>query len=392
MRRLAAGVVLLLALGIVRRVGAQSTRPIVDRDYAIDLHSGAVSGSPRTIGMAGAATALAEGSGGMLANPAAVAARPHSARAAWDWDASVDASTPGFGTDFDNDGNPRTEALSVGMGDVGLVGLAGRWGLGVSATGVTYRIAAAGAAERGELSSSVLRLVLGRAFLDEAVVAGLGVRVGSFTIQKGQRNLFQVSGGGLEAGVVVNPRGRSWRVGARGALPAVGAEIDQPSCDPFNCEGHILPERAVTPWETAVGVAWRLAPRPWNHVPTARFADERAWTLAADIVVSGRVAGGAGIEAFTEKLLRPSGRALVASVRLGAEHELWPGFLRLRGGTYVEPERAEGATARLHLTAGFEVRLFRFTFWDAERRVALAISADFARRYGNVATSLGFWH
>jgi hypothetical protein len=41
---------------------------------------------------------------------------------------------------------------------------------------------------------------------------------------------------------------------------------------------------------------------------------------------------------------------------------------------------------------GVEWRLFKFSFWEKERRVRLALAADVAERYQNIALSIGFWH
>lgn len=396
MTRAKARLALATAAAAIGQASAAHAAPpypaITNRDFAIDLHTGVVFGSPRMMGMGGTATALAEGSSGMVGNTASVAMRPQSARDTWDWDANVDAYTPSLGSDFDNNGTPTTEALSVKVFDLGLVGLYEAWGVGISLETVSYRVtpevAASGvtqvAAHRG-------RVVLGRALFDETVVAALGFRGGTLSIGRGDKELFQVAGDALEAGVILAPRGRAIRGGLRFSLPIHGSDVET-TCDPANCNGYILPERVVAPWELGLGVAWRQGTSTWNHVRTGRFTDERAWTFAIDLVASGQVADGAGLEGFTQQQLQPSGRELVLSVRAGAEWELLPGRLRLRGGSYLEPPRLADAIPRLHFTAGLEVRLFRFVFWDAERRVALSLAGDVARRYGNVALAIAFWH
>ena len=104
----------------------------------------------------------------------------------------------------------------------------------------------------------------------------------------------------------------------------------------MNCVGHILPSHALVPWEVALGVAARFGATPWNRAPPGRFIDERAWTFALDLIVTGETPGGAGVEAFAQDQLQPSGRAIVGSLRAGVEWELTPGVLRMRGGTYLQ--------------------------------------------------------
>lgn len=46
----------------------------------------------------------------------------------------------------------------------------------------------------------------------------------------------------------------------------------------------------------------------------------------------------------------------------------------------------------MHVTAGLDVRVWRFCFGDDRYRVRLSLAADIASKYGNVTSSLGFWH
>jgi hypothetical protein len=122
------------------------------------------------------------------------------------------------------------------------------------------------------------------------------------------------------------------------------------------------------------------------------FRDERALVLAADVELVGRVPDGISVAGVAAQVTQPSGRSVTASARLGAEAELWPGRLRVRAGGYWEPGRIEGRPGRLHGTTGAELRLFKFSLWEKERRVRLALATDIAERYQNIALSIGFWH
>src|SRR5262245_53782480 len=79
---------------------------ITSRDYAIDSYWGAALGSGQITGMGGAALAIAEGSAGMLANPASPASRTATSTDKWDWDWHVDWLNPTIGSDADNNGVP----------------------------------------------------------------------------------------------------------------------------------------------------------------------------------------------------------------------------------------------------------------------------------------------
>jgi hypothetical protein len=98
------------------------------------------------------------------------------------------------------------------------------------------------------------------------------------------------------------------------------------------------------------------------------------------------------VEAFAAKQLQASGRIVSPTPRVGIESELIRGWLRVRAGSYLEASRFEETSARLHGTAGAEVRLFAFRAFGQERRVALSAAGDVAARYKNVGISIGFWN
>jgi hypothetical protein len=341
--------------------------------------------------MGGTGTALGEGAEGMIATPAAVAMRPAGAQGLWDWDGTLDAFVPSIGSDIDNSGNATRTSTQARMGSAALLGLYGGWGLGANYSSLTHTVSSSGGHQDTEFQSSLGRLALGR-LLRGGVVVALGLRLGSFTVARPRaETLARSNGTSLEAGVVLAEPGRFTRWGARFSLPVRGSDLSA-NCDPSACDGLILPERAVAPWEMAVGVARRLAPTIWNHTPERRFADERGLIVTADLVFSGAVDDATGVAPFSVGVLQPSGRHFSASLRMGGEYEWLPGWVRLRAGTYWEPGRFDGASGRVHGTAGLEVRLFAFEFWDVERRVALSFAGDAAHHYGNAGLSIGFWH
>ena len=387
---------LLLALWLLPGLArAQPYPPITDRGYAIDLYQGSVLGSTRIIGMGGASVALAQGASALSANPAAAAVRAPTSRGHWDGDFGLDWLTPSLGSDHDNNGLATTTTGALVM-TVGAVGQYKQWGLGLSADVQQYTVEVEGGA-RAQPSLAVGHLALARSFLGEVLTVGLGLRIGSFTLDqlpasgKSQR-LFGLQGAALEAGVIVRPHGRSLRVGASLALPASGAQVTDETCDPMDCAGYILPERVEVPWQVAAGVAWRLGPSAWNQAIAGDFRDERALLLAADVVLTGAVSDGHGLEAFVAKELQPSGTTPSLSVRAGAELEWLPGRLRVRAGSYYAPGRFPGVPGRVHGTLGVELRVWSFHLWGAQRRVRLSVTGDLALHYGNLGASIGFWH
>ena len=139
------------------------------------------------------------------------------------------------------------------------------------------------------------------------------------------------------------------------------------------------------------GFAYRFAKTQWNQLVPTRWRDEYALTLTSDVIVTGSSPNAYGIEAFGLQQLQRSGRHSATSVRVGAEGEVVPGRLRLRLGSYWEPERFVDQGGRIHLTFGAEVGVFQF-WLIGKRRLRLSFTGDVADKYRNVVGSIGFWH
>ena len=74
------------------------------------------------------------------------------------------------------------------------------------------------------------------------------------------------------------------------------------------------------------------------------------------------------------------GQKTIVTLHTGLEAEAIPKILRLRIGTYHEPSRYDGISAREHITGGFELRLTPFNVWD-HRPLAISYAIDAASRY-----------
>lgn len=385
------GGLLLLLLALAQP--ARADGPITDRNYTIDAYRGAAIADYRVVGMGGVSLATAEGATGLLANPAAAASRPATASGWFYWDFLLDAYTPGLGVDFDNNGVPQDQFNGrTGALNAGLLGMLGPWGAAVSVTAELRDFAPTGGTA-ASLSAAIWRLTLARSFVDGDVVAGASLVAGGFNLRLPGSGveLVNAANWSVEAGGLWQPHEGNLRMGFS-FRPAMTARIDPTACDPNNCAGYILPEQVKFPWSAGAGVAWRFGPTPWNRRAPMDFRDEKSTIIAADVIVDGPVASGAGLEAFLERQLQRSGESASLSVRLGAEHEWVPGWFRIRGGAYWEPPRFENVEGRLHLTIGLDVRFWSFALWGSNYRLRLSLAGDAARRYGNTLLSLGFWH
>jgi hypothetical protein len=391
-----AAVGLLLLLAAATTAVAQPYPPVTDRDFALDLYQGAVLGSVRIVGMGGAHIAASEGVAGIAGNPASAGVRATTSTGNWDWDWNIDGFKPVLGDDYDNNGMPTTGIEGTEVGVFGLGVYYRQFALALSAGAQEVAIEQSGGAVFFE-TALVLHLVAAATVLDDQLTIGAGARIGGFGLSRGSgadaTDLISLIGAGPEAGVTWRPRDGNLRLGASGAVAITSESVSSGRCtDPLDCDGFIIPGRAVTPWQIGLGAAWRRAPTTWNRRVPARWRDERSLLVAADVLVTGGVEDGHGIEAYSQKQLQPSGRSTAVSVRGGVEYEWIPGWLRVRGGSYWEPERFPGVGGRIHVTTGLEVRVWSFCFWNERYRLRLAVTSDGARDYANGGLSIGFWH
>ncbi len=375
-----------------------------DRDFAIDIYQGAVLGSVEIVGMGGVAVATARGSAGMSANPASPAVRAETSTDTWDWDFHVDWLSPDLATDFDNNGIEQDQELQgVPVVTGGLVGNYKEWALGVGGIAYSNEVPIEGTTDHAITSILTFRAMLARSFWEDRITAGLGIVTGTFDISRVQEDearaesLFSITGSSLEAGAILRPHWIDIRAGVSGQLPISGDNVNVKGCDPLDCNGYVLPERASLPWKIAAGLAWRRAETRWNRPVRKRWRDERYMTVAADVLVTGATSDGFGMEAFSQNRLQAAGRSISIGVRSGIEYEWVPGWFRIRGGSYYEPSRYQDAmgediSGRVHLTLGLDVRVWSFGLWGERYRVRLSLTSDGAEGYANGGLSIGFWH
>lgn len=117
--------------------------------------------------------------------------------------------------------------------------------------------------------------------------------------------------------------------------------------------------------------------------------------LSASMVVTGPVTRGVGVEGFLQQQLQQSGQNAVISPRLGAETEIIPNWLKLRGGTYLEPTRFETSTPRAHSTLGFEAKVLPWTvfgLYPDDNQWRISGFVDLANNYFSWGGSIGVWH
>ena len=160
-------------------------------------------------------------------------------------------------------------------------------------------------------------------------------------------------------------------------------------------EDFVGPANGIVPYELAAGVAWHVGGRSLNRripaEPEPEPPTRGGLLLVADLVLTGPAEESLSVQAFLEQRDQPSGESVSLSPRVGAELEAVQNFLKLRGGSYLEPARVSGGTARLHATGGFEMRLVHIDWLDMT--LAWSTMVDWAPRYIRYSIAgLGLWH
>lgn len=418
--------------------------PLGTSQYKVDLFQGPVLASSRITALAGAYAPLGEGADGHAFNAASPAVRfPYSTNR-FDWDLNLSVTFPvGLRTtDFDNNGTPGFRysdfyfVTAGGQVQYGPVGVGATldlqtYNLGRLAettadlSGVTLRLGRAHALAGYSLASDQLYVGGGARIL---VLEMLGTRAG------GQEQVLTGSGAAPELGALWAPHTLPIRAGLTLRAPVdastePGSEIRRDALGDLRIGAVFIPERVVLPWEIEWGLATQIGPRPLNirwmdaksvsadridaarrtlggRTETREETSERVarnqyrsiprakLLVLSSFLVTGPVDNAVGFESSLSQIVNRSGRKISFTPRLGVEAEAIPGWLQLRGGTYIEPTRYGTSTPRAHGTAGFELKVFCSSVWGfyPEGTCFRAGAAlDVTRQYYGWAFSVGLW-
>lgn len=385
---------------------------------SVDTTRGALTGSTRRIGLGGAFVAIADDTEGVAINPASVALRLPYSWDLWDYAFGVDFSIGAWlpKNDLYNQGGAEGQKRSTALfGSLAAVLYGGHFGAGFAAE--AQRNAASGTDQEQGISRNfaanfgLVHGNVGYGFIDGQLLLGGGARfVGMSLDRSSGSSALSTAGVGYEAGFIVKPTAARYRVAASYKSP-IDATVSESTV-------HV-------PWDLALGFAYQLGPRIFN--PRFRSVAEQArqnkpegkvtqadlkaaeedlfesyerrqrWylLLSSELALAEGNGERLGIERIWTSKSSVSGSRPVWIPRLGAESEVIPHYLRLRAGTYYEPERVGLSPARIHGTGGLDVKLFE---WDVFGLVKpfdwwqLSLAADAARAYLNTSFSIGFWH
>jgi len=392
---------------------AQDEVPADTRPERLYVNPGVLMGSSRVVALGGAYVGVAEGVAGFTNNLAALAHRtPYLDK---DWDVGVTLSwldlplSKAKGKDLDNDGfaDDAPETLQL----LGAVMLQYRnFGLGFSVRNQQVGYCNTLHCDQSDL----LRVSLIQTALAGAVALGRDEFILGFGIYSAQAVFNHKAEGdwrhgdtGLALDVLYRPLGRPYRLGV--SVRAVGLALVFALMLHRRLRGRSFFRASIfLPAVLSLGVSWRLGEGAENYnrlSPAARRqmlegehfsevppedmagAPTGRWLISVQADFISPVENAVSVRSFTA-LTEPTkvGASGMVQPRVGVEHETWPGRLRTRLGTFIEPSPFEKHLPRPHVTGGFELFLFRY--WEDW---ALTASFDASRRYSNFGISVGFW-
>ncbi|BDG05412.1 hypothetical protein [Anaeromyxobacter oryzae] len=397
---------LALALAVALLARPRTAAAQFDGTQALDTYGGPTITNGRVVGLAGAYAGVAEGLAGVPSNPAAVAHRRRHLDRPWDLDGVLTwyLPPPGdvAGQDLDNDGRLDGGLAARSSAELGGGLQAGRLGAGILARGwSTTAVHADG--RRVQLDTADTWVALGWSGWQDSLVLGAAATTGRGTLTALAATgvvdaRLRYSCERLRLGALWRPRGLPFRLGLAYDPGARARPDTDRAAFPVR-----TPAALVYPWSVSAGAsAWlganarrynepppiALAVHPeWGEGPDWEPAARRPVLVTAQVDVIGPVANAVGLEStlVDGAPALASGRRPSLALRAGAEWEILPDWIRVRGGSYVEPSRT-GAAPRWHGTFGVEQRIPCWP-WD----VQLALGGDVASRYRNVALSLGWW-
>jgi hypothetical protein len=116
--------------------------------------------------------------------------------------------------------------------------------------------------------------------------------------------------------------------------------------------------------------------------------------LVASALVTGESHDAIALEGFLNQNVESVGQRVTVSPRFGIEAEPVENWVEARVGSYVEPSRFEGVSARQHFTFGTDVKLFPWDFFGITPGQVWRVTGvlDVAPRYIDWGFSVGAWH
>jgi hypothetical protein len=356
----------------------------------VDLYSGPLVTSGRVIGMGGAFLAIAEGADAQLINPVAYTMRaPHTINDWFDWDVALSLFNVGAEDDTDLDQSGRSAFEDAELVQLGFNLKFGRHGFGMLGVLQNYTISRNLEDDEEELVYGQSVISIGYAYAETAWSWGVALVGGSARIKEpnAPEPIARLSGAGVMVGAVFHPPDSQWRYGITARTQSLGKDFEGDQ----SARNTLIPQSIVLPGSIAIGAARMFGQRPatatgsFGEGPPQPIPHGRYLLVASDLVMTGPTDNAVTPQAFLDADPMPTDIPIALSLRLGAEAEVLPDLLRVRAGTYYEPDRLDPWAGRWHITSGVDLAIDVWTRWR------LGAVIDAADGWLNFGVGLGFW-
>ncbi len=431
---------------------ATAQEPLQDGEYVLEYAPGVIAGTSRIRGLGGAFTALASGVDAIPWNPAAYASRELWENDWFEWEVGLGLSVAVIGNDYFNSGRPlRDVSPDIVFADLGFRMQFADLGIGGLLKVQSLSIPAGPDSAALELVLSTLHAGGGYQLFKGQLVAGVGIRAAIMSAEDAHAvKLISFTGLGLEAGAMLRLGDEPWRLGVA-FRSTVRSQIERVN-DEASATGLAFPKEVTLPWEVQAGFAYQLGERPLNrkwhkklrshksttavlrdclklpsdelcpptmsseaeafaalpeteqravvdaHLDALRVARDMVRgqyvLISSEVLIQGPTHNATNLEGFVLGSRIVAGDDVTVGVRLGVEAEVIEDWLRIRGGSYLEPSRVQGRSLRPHGTLGFDLKLFTWDLFELVDpfSIRLSTAGDVAKDYLNVGLSIGFWH
>lgn len=393
----------LLLFGLLSTLAAGASEgELLPRTGRLYLSSGLSVGSTRLVALGGAGVGIAEGSAAYPGNLAALAHRSPDLEEPWDVDFGLSFLDLPVGNpellDLDNDGavddarSVRQLTFTLGLQFDGFaLG-------GYSRTLVLRYCLVEPCGSHGDVRITVATtaLAFAQVFGADELILAVGLYSATGQVDRAGE-AWSYGSFGVTFDGLYRPADQPFRIGL-----SLKPQVIGPLRGPVTRIAGNLPfEALASPFTLSLGGSVRLGPGSERYnrlspivrrrlgkppLPAATGPAGR-WMLTAQLDVISPLEDAVAIPSLlSPERPQPLARRTALAPRVGLEHESWPGRLRTRLGSFLEPSAFPGNAPRPHLTFGFELFLFRYLEdW------ALSFSLDLAPRYSDLGISIGLW-
>jgi hypothetical protein len=232
------------------------------KSQTVDAARGPITGSTRRIGLGGAFVAIADGTDGVAINPASTAVRLPYSFQDWDYGFGLDVAVGAWlpKNDVYNQGNTANQDQAKANESTALFGslalLVNYRHFGIGASAEAQRNAASRSQQTPGVDTNfaanfgIVHLNMAYGFLDGQLLLGAGPRfVGMSFNRTGNSGVLGTTGVGYEAGVLVKPLRKQYRLAAAFKSP-INATL--------SAEPGVPASNAHVPWDVALGAAYQF--------------------------------------------------------------------------------------------------------------------------------------